>query len=527
MTLSTSELKPRANIAGIQSIASLRLSNETRRIPCVLHPTKSNNLLIATPSSQLDPHAGCPYLQVFDTYFDRHVSRQALARTNATIHSQGVDTVSEPSITFLAITQDGQWLASVDEWRSSKRCAWSEKAPSSLQEEPKIEVYLKFWKWCESRKEWELVTRVDAPHPCTRGFGAARIIDLMSAPIGQIFTTLGSDGCVKIWKPKIRSRPGLPAADSPVVWGCRKSVNFSQGRREQSALPPDQAFLSRKWWGNAAFSEDCSVLAISSPDSGFGNTEDSTLHLIDPEAGVIRQTLGGFHIGRTSGLEITERYLIVAGSQKLLVWNLVHGKVEWEYVITDLLPKGVSSATLHMAADRYDQTFAVIVSPATNKPSTTIKPTMLVFQPAADPHPVHVAHLETSVSALKSAGIGKGFMILDFKARVQYVSPILVPHVSVPSIVASGQRLGDDDDHHHQVVENLEPTNGLSKLYISQSSGSTALMSKNDNNDIEMVDAVEGNDVDVVEKVIRKEALESVFDDYALYSQCSVLDAFE
>lgn len=506
MTLSTSELKPKTNIAGIQSTAQIRRSRESRVVPCLLHPTLANNLLIATPSNQLDQSASSPYLQTFDTYSDRHISRQALARTNATIINQGPDKtlVSEPDILFLAATNDGKWLASVDEWQPSKKNALGEETTLNLHSGRKREVYLKFWNWNEPRKEWELITRVDAPHPSPEEMGSESILDLIAAPNGQAFATVGADGCVKIWKPKVRARPGQTAAESGVSWGYRKSINFSKQHHDNDTLPialtdePAQTQAHpRQWWGNVAFSEDSSVLAVSCPGPGFGALEDSLIHIIDPATGAIRQSLGGLHIGRTTGLAILERYLIVAGSQKLLVWNLVHGSVEWEYTVEELATNA-TSPSLHLAVDHHEQTFAVAFSLSTKKISCG---KVLVWGPASDPSPVYSQQLDSSVVALKPAGAGKGFMVLDGQARVQYVTPVLTPHTSVASIVASGQE-----------VEEAEPQM-LSGLYINDKKGETEMME---------VDAD-----DAVEKVVAREALETVFDEISVYESGSVVAAFD
>jgi NET1-associated nuclear protein 1 (U3 small nucleolar RNA-associated protein 17) len=493
MVLSTSEFKAQANIAGIQSLAYSRKAQESN-VPCLLHPTISNNLLIATPSNQTDPNATSPYIQTFDTYSDRHVSRQALTRTNATLHNYGPNAapISEPDITHLAATTDGQWLASVDEWGPSKHDPISSK---------KREVFLKFWRWSEPRKEWELITRVDAPHPSPDEMGSESILDLATSPEGSAFATLGADGCVKIWKPKTRARPGVPAADSPVNWGCRKSVNFSKRLPVTAEVLPlallDGESLPKPQgtWGNLAFSSDASLLAVSSPDTSFG-AHDSLIHLLDTATGSVRQTLGGFHLGRTTGLAILDRYLVVAATQKVLVWNLVHGKVEWEYVMSEIC--NLDEPTLHLAADGKDLSFAIAFSSFTK---TRTGGNVVVWGPVSDPHPALTQTLSKPVAALKSAGEGKGFFVLDTEARVQYVTPILASHTSVASIVASGQEIEAQE----------EEGQGLKGLYMTDTKG-----------EVQPMDVDEG-----IEKVVRREALEGVFDEVEVYEQGSVEAAFE
>jgi NET1-associated nuclear protein 1 (U3 small nucleolar RNA-associated protein 17) len=498
MVISTSELKPKANIAGIQSHAQNWPNRELRTVPCLLHPTKANSLLIATPSNQLDQSTSSPYLQTFDTYSDRHVSRQALTRSNATILNQGPDKtfVSEPDISFLAATSDGQWLASVDEWAPAKPRG-SGEVSLDYQTSRRREVYLKFWRWSEQRKEWELVTRVDSPHPSPEEMGSESILDLIVVPNGQAFVTVGADGSAKIWKPKLRMRPG--ATETSINWGHRHAINFSKKRHTDTDVLPVTPPISNSW-GHAAFSDDSSVLAVSCPDPGFGVHQDSLIHLIDPSLGTIRQTLGGLQIGRTSGLAIVDRYLTIAGSQKLLVWNLVHARVEWEYTVQDLAQRPV---TLHLAVDQRDHTIAVAFSKK-NAPGAKI----LVWHPASDPNPAYVAELDAAVAALKSVGPGKGFFVLDAQARVQYVAPALAAHASVATILESGQEVEED-------TAAVAAVGMLSGMYIDDTRGEDRMDIDNDEE--------EG----ATDRVVSRERLEEVFDGFETYEQGAVEVAFD
>jgi NET1-associated nuclear protein 1 (U3 small nucleolar RNA-associated protein 17) len=502
MTLSTSELSPRTNVAGIQCAAQIRRSERHRAAPCLLHPFIANNLLVATPSNQLDQSASSPYLQTFDTYSDRHISKQALTRTNATIFNQSAEksAISEPDITFLAATNDGQWLASIDEWQPSKMNALVEEPALNLHAEKKREVYLKFWNWSKLKRKWDLITRVDAPHPSPDEWGVESVLDLIAAPNGHAFVTLGSDGCVKIWRPKMRASTSVCSAACTVNWGHQMSVNFSKKLHYTVFLPlviadAEQQIQHKRWWGNVAFSEDGSLLAVSCPDPGF-STRDSVLHLIDPASGSICDSLSGLHIGRTNNLAILRHYLIVAGSQKLLVWNLVNSRVEWEYTISELTP--TPSPTFHLAVDRKDHTFAIAFSLFSKK---QIGAKILVWGLVSDPKPVFTQDLEVPIAALKSAGDGKGFFVLDTHARIQYITPLHATHASVVSIVTSGQQVEIPDAYAFSLL-NLMDMNGEAEI------------------DMDITD-------NELEKVMAREMLAALFDDFEIYGQGSVEAAFE
>lgn len=526
MILSTTELKPKTNIAGIQAHVT---DSRQSKVPCVLHPTTANRLLLAAPSSQADRDATSPYLQTFDTYSDRHVARQALTRTNATTFNSGAEheLIQEPNVGFIAITVDGEWLATVDEWTPPKRktvvdgADVEEGSPYAEEEGHGREVYLKFWKWCEKKKIWELVTRVDSPHPSANGLGAEEVLDLVPSPKGHGFATIGADGSVRVWRAKIRTRAGgaqvRGAEGSLISWGCRRVIVFSKGKREieLSTLAlldviPENSPKSA-YWGHVAFSEDGSVIAIAAPAQGMGTKENSTIHLANSNTGIIQQSIDP-QVGRTLGLGILERYLIVLGTSKLLVWNLVNSNVQCEFSLDTL---GASSYVSggHLAINTHSQTFAVAFPP--------VRPTdlqrVLIFD-TTNAAPIHVQDIGLApITALKSSG-GKGYMVLDAEAKVQYISPTLAPHVSVAHQASGGEFSLQDDDETFGGIGS-----GLSSVYLTN----VAISSDNKEGESITMDQYEGEDDDgVVDRVVPREALESIFDAIPSYTAGSVEEAF-
>lgn len=525
MILSTTELKPKANIAGIQARVT---DSGQSKVPCVLHPTTANRLLLATPSSQTGGDAGSPYLQTFDTYSDRHVARQALTRTNATIFNSGPeqDLIQEPNVGHIAITADGEWLATVDEWKPPKRKTVVDGAdveagsPYAEEDGHGREVYLRFWKWSEKKKTWELVTRVDSPHPSANGLGAEEVFDLVPSPKGHGFATVGADGSVRLWRAKIRTRAGgaqVRGVEGGLTsWGCRRVIMFSKGKREIElstlALLDVVHKKSSKnpYWGHVAFSEDGSVVAIATPVPGLGTKVDSTVHLADSDAAIVIQSVGGLQVGRTLGLGILGRYLIILGTSKLLVWNLVNSNVQWEFPLEAL---GASSHVSggHLAIDYHSQTFAVALPPSGSADTKRV----IIFN-ATTAAPAHIQDIGlASVTALKSSDGGKGYMILDAEAKVQYISPILAPHVSVAHQASRKEFSLQDDD---ETVGGIG--SGLSGVYLTNAY---------DGGEEEPtpMDQEEGEDDDgVVDRIVPREALESVFDAVPSYAAGSVEEAF-
>ncbi|CUS13140.1 unnamed protein product [Tuber aestivum] len=507
MILSTTEFKPTSSVTGIQSrVFRLEKDSEYPRFTCLMHPTLSNRLLLASPSSQTDPYSSASSLQTFDISSNRQIYRQALTKNNVTSVNQGPDEykIKEPDLPHLAITKDGTWLASIDEWKPPKKKAFHSNEDSrSLQEgeSDQSEVSLKFWKWNERSLSWELATIVKSPHPSS-STGPEEVLDLVAAPKAHLFATLAGDGSIRLWKPKARARDGasLRGEDSIItVWSCRKVIKFSKGRKEQQVLA--QNLLGgmgpqKVWWGSATFSEDNSVVAAAVPSS-LG--DDSAIYLADPLSGVIVHFLSGLQVGKTADIAILERYLIILGTSKLLVWNMVNGTVQWEFNLKTLLP--VDNPVTRLAVDYISQTFAITVS----QPNAQ-SPKIFLFE-ASHPTPVHVQRFDCGyqIMALIATGTGKGYVTLDNQARVRCLSPILAGPV---------QRIAEDEGEEQEaliVAEEDEPTTGiLSGAYLSTT---TYSMSVEDRMDLDYA-----KDDGVVDRVVSREALENILDSTPSYA---------
>lgn len=513
MVLSTTELKPKANIAGIQSTTQPANSAfKAARVPCVLHPTLANNLLIATPSIQSDRRGQRPYLQTFDTFSNRHISRQALTRTTATTINQAPDhsRIAEPNITHLAITADGEWLASVDMW---ERQSGSDDLHAASDRHR--EIFLRFWKWSNNLKEWELVTRVDFPHPSVDDIGSEQIVDLIAAPRGHMFVTAGADGSVKIWKAKIRTRAGVPVQGEKgelTNWSCKKVVNFarpvgtnelliSASNENATEIAPAQK-RANPFWGSVALSEDNSVLAVAAPTPSLGAKTESVIHLIDARSGHLRHSLDGLCVGRTTAIAIVGRCLVILGTSKLLLWDLVDGGVQSEYSVQDIGVKNPDT-TMHLAVDLQNKTFAVGFS------ATERDHRVAIFTPTAF-EPVHIESLRAPISALRAAGAGKGYMILDNQARVQYLSSSLAPHVSVVHAFKDLDLSLEDDE---ELSGSYKTGSAATELAIRAPADALRHESEDEEED------------GVVERVVPREALGHVFDVPA-YAAGPMEDAF-
>ncbi|KAH0559865.1 hypothetical protein GP486_003613 [Trichoglossum hirsutum] len=465
MILSTTELKPKASIAGIQAKSwepqrippeaqvktvdsreahEVGKSFEVPRVPSVINPLNPTQILLAVLSSQSSsfstaPSLGSPYLQTFDFAAAHHISRQALARTNVSSLNVGPESnkIGEPNIELMSISTDGKWLATVDEWNPPKRDLEFLCLDEDLVREQnrRREVYLKFWSWNEENKMWELVTRVDAPHFSLMhdGFvGAGRITDMTAKPRGLGFATIGIDGSVKLWRPRKRTRDGivLKGRNSKVLvsWGCYQVVQIgSQGRTAD--FFGDSLILKDEYPAPSclAYSADGSVIVASYP--GIPGQGYSAVHLIDAASGEIRYVRDGLQTGGIVAIGIVGPYAILLG-EALIVWDMVQDTLQYG---VKLRLSGLSlkqkTSMVRLAVNQSSSTFAIAVPVVKSEERGKRKQRFLekahsqvvVFDPVV-PKPLFSVSIPSLVTALLPAVGSEGYVVLDLAAELRLVS---------------------------------------------------------------------------------------------------------
>lgn len=331
MVLSARELVPFANVTGLQlgtegskEPSSRKSLNSTAAL---LHPQHPEWLLVAVPASHQPEQHGqqrqsSAVLQTFDIRANYHISRQALTRTNTTIMNVGPEgsSIIPPDVQHMDIAQDGKWLATVDTWTPHSQdvealARHSSKGnPASLRPE----VFLKFWKWNASSNTWGLVTRIDAPH--FNDTDHSSVIGLAARANSHEFATLGADAFIRFWCPTTKYRSGLktdPAEQHQDTWKCRNAVDLT-GYLENPSKPLKDACLS--------FSEDGSVLAVCLPSTAGAN--EGLVLLIDARNGTVHYRRTGVFHGTPSSTRFLGRYLIVASTGSVAVWDTVDDVVK-------------------------------------------------------------------------------------------------------------------------------------------------------------------------------------------------------
>lgn len=456
MVLSTADLIPKANIAGLQSCVLTdedsitahvrRIEDEPlgssyfQRTPAVISPTDPSRLLVGVGQLQEISHTkplvtSTPFLQTFDLGSGHNVSRQALTRTNITSITQTPDAnkISEPRVTHMQLSFDGKWLATVDEWTPPTRDVDfinHQGVDVDSERRHRREVFLKFWQWTDADQTWELVSRINDPHALEDSIGAPRILDLASDPSSLRFSTIGSDGLVRTWVTKTRKRDGVivRGTDGSALrnWNCQHAISIgktplSDSSKVQKPIPN----------GSISFSEDGSLLAAACGGTGI-------LHLLDPELGTIRTTHTRMYEGPIIALEFLAQDLITL-SNHITVYDLVLDDLRYSVKLSPTITTlSVNQKTemMHLSTDQLSRTFAVAlpalshsysqtdtaapIQEVRNIPLSSIHSELAIFTPDRSA-PLLQEQFPSIITALLPAVGNQGYLVLDSKAQIRSV----------------------------------------------------------------------------------------------------------
>ncbi|KAI9794075.1 MAG: hypothetical protein M1816_006700 [Peltula sp. TS41687] len=567
MMLSSSELKAKVYVGGIQAEAlrqHLPLASSTMKkinrgydeddpsnmpipfVPATISGLNPAKLLLAVPSSA-SPYSsegssnGCPYLQTIDLATAHHISRQALTRTNATNVNIGPESnkLVEPTVTFICASHDGRWLATVDEWSPPRRdieplVANEDELYNEIRR--RTEIFLRFWSWNSTQKEWELVTRVDGPHSTADSLvGNGRILDLQTDPVSLGFSTVGEDGIVRIWTSTQRRRDNMVLYDKnsqPLMeWSCHRVIRLgktgSSAQLEQGRTSNGRSSTTTA--ARLAFSFDGSVLAASQSSLIVNdNNISGTVHFIDPNTGDVRQTQAGAYKGVLISLAFVERYLVII-ADNLVVWDTVQDCLSYGYSLSSrgvLLPHQKIALT-HFAVDHSQGTFAVSFpvckSKLTRQRLKEARSEILIFDPKS-PIPLRRISLPHLVTALVPLVDSTGYVVLDSVAELRMIS-----HKSSSlAISMSDKDMKDRADNEREGERPTVATSGDEEEEDIQRAPSTQIISGDTLNVRQHDDNgnVDDDDDDDGPPVIRQEQLTEIFDVGPAYSLPPLHDLF-
>ncbi|OLN84383.1 U3 small nucleolar RNA-associated protein 17 [Colletotrichum chlorophyti] len=518
MVLSTAEMKPSTYISGIQSAARFTstpkdllvkrvwsVSDEVRHpVPAALNPAQPSRLYVCTGTGQQAMLAGeqqsAPLLQSFDMESFQSVSKQALARTQPTdvnITSKG-NPISEPRITHVAFSQDGKWLATVDDWQPPKRDF--EKASPEARErfaQERREIYLKFWAATSGDEPFALSSRINSPHITSR---PESVLALAADHTSNRFATLGDDGMARIWQPRTRQQDGVTSkgtsGEALQSWSCSVAVALGANAGADALALSGETSGERS--GCLSFSEDGSTLFVA-----FGNSNDGAVYVVDPRTGEVRFTLENVWKGHIRRLEVLSPYIITL-SDDLRVYDAVAD--ELQYGIQ--LPSGRNATAVkefsHLAIDRKSRTFAVVVPGGQASQLAVFKP--------EEPELLCAKRIPHHITSLVSTGSSSGFVAVDDAAQLWTIS-----EASDPAAIALSRPLED-------MQLDAEPIAGDAIADEADEIEDEEMVS--DNEEEAPVEEMDLDDDDVQPPVINRQRLAELFDAAPAFAMPSVEDMF-
>jgi len=526
MVISTEEMKPTTYISGIQSlILGDRPSKDAlvRRVwrptdeisqPLVaaVNPLNTSQMFLCVGNGQQATLGGggpsTPQLQVFDTSSFRGVTKHVIARTNPTdanVTSQGAPIV-EPTVTKLAFSGDGKWLASVDEWQPPRADAEAfltgRKTVDGVRRERR-EIYLKFWEVSADGSAVELITRIDEAHHTDR---QETIFDLASDPTSPRFATVGEDGVVRLWTSKLRRRDGMAVTGQDGqqlrVWTCSQAVSLPISGQQDLSIAPS-ARPPRN--GALTFSEDGSILFVA-----YGEPSEAVVVVIDTETGTIRDTIYSMFKGDVRSIKSLGSCLIML-SEDLTVYDVVSDELLYSFSLKET---SVHAKQLTQLAVNYDsRSFAVaapIPTPDKRSMKKGTKSELLVFS-IEDSEPQFVqtfSHLITSVFPAISSS---GFVVVDAAAQLWSVAE----GAEQAPMLRSLAELGVNDDAEGKV----QP--GSMDLALDDAEASDDEMQDGMDVDMDMED-----DYDVYPAVVAPQRLAEIFSTAPSFAMPPIEDIF-
>ncbi|KFA73098.1 hypothetical protein S40288_02754 [Stachybotrys chartarum IBT 40288] len=518
MVVTTAELRPITYIAGIQSATVDPLTSKDmlvqrvssaerdvkRPIPAAISPLDSTKLHVCCGNGRqsiMTGNVSAPLLQSFDLESFTSISRQPLARTQPTdvnITNKG-HAIEEPSITHVAFSADGKWFVSADEWAPTSRD--TEFLSSDERDQfvrDRHETYLKFWEVSDGAEPFALVSRVNAPHSTQ---WPETVLDLASDPVSTRFGTIGSDGVVRLWQPRLRQQDGIVAkgakGQATYTWACSHVIAVGNTLDQDTVVDLSDTEAPRDPQGSIAFSEDGSTLFAA-----FGLADSGAVHVIDTATGVIVKTLEGLWTGELQKIRALSPFIVVL-SDELRVYDVVGDELRYGIVIPQI-PN--VNELLQLAVDHKSGYFAVTL-PVGDCSSIG------VFDPA-EAEPLLVCSTPHRIVSLLSAPNSSGFIALDDAAQIWVLS-----EGSDPDSIIAARPLQD-----LQLDDVSAGTNGQNPLLLNAEDADMA----SDNEEQDVPDDVSDVDMDdaVGPSVVPQHLLTDIFDAAPAFAAPSIEDMF-
>ncbi|PCH33944.1 WD40 repeat-like protein [Wolfiporia cocos MD-104 SS10] len=326
---------------------TLKISKSIARVkldPAISHdrPSTSSSIPLAvhsTTSTLILPSSHPSSLQVFQPSSSKLIAELEVSPSNRV--SRKDEKPLEPSrVERVIVADSGDWMITIDH-REQDDVAHAE-------------TYMKIWWWDHKAEFWILNTRIDRPH------GHQNVTDAAfrpgKRPADQLMVvTTGEDGNIKTWRLRsVRNKLGQSEAE---FWVARSTQRFRSGIPRHIAWSADGSLFAISVGIHVVLYEALSnalYQVLTSPDC----SQVSSAHFVGPSG----------------------RYITVAGSVDLMLWDLLTKSMQWHYRSSSVLdqvivnPKEEIFALLERAptlSTDLSSTKVLLFNPSSPTPSAT------------------------------------------------------------------------------------------------------------------------------------------------------------
>jgi NET1-associated nuclear protein 1 (U3 small nucleolar RNA-associated protein 17) len=407
--ISATELHSVATIDGLQLPSLVGTSDKAAarnlegKYPAVIHPLQPERLLVAIPDGDSQ---SLSYVQTFNIQTGSHISRQALTRTNVTALNKGPEgtPILPPSVELMELSANGQWLATIDSWTPPQRDVEASSSALLSNNVQRSEIYLKFWRWNDTREIWELAARVESPHISSSG-EPVKILSLKARPDRSEFVTFGVDDTLRVWQPVVRHGGSVRAqnrSDSVEhTWKSQHAVKLTGNTAHDAGQKVPSRVMS--------FSEDGSIVAVC---------VKNVIHLIDTRQWTVNCSRNAFTSEKVRAIGWLGRFLVILSEQSLAIWNVVEDVLKTP-VEPDMASKGSSHKYITLAVDSSTDTFAVVtrMGGLVNQPGHNSLYGIAIYSPSAMTTSFETVLEKPPLNLLADSSTG-GYVVIDHAANI-------------------------------------------------------------------------------------------------------------
>lgn len=347
-------------------------------------------------------------IQAYDTQKDEQVGMLTVAPALQTGKVRVEAHIKDPKVTHVSFTQDGKWMATVDEYNPP--------TIDRLLSRNDKEINLKFWRFDEGN--WTLTTRVSSPHGTN-----VKITSLVPAGSqynkSHAFITSSENGGLRLWMPELLDEKEAETKmeefnssnDKALIKVGQEYLNLKYSwsvRRDIPGILHNPIHVSSGW------SSDGSVIILA-----LG----STMYVVDGETFDVKSTIPNVVDTPILQLHIVGSKLVILSHTRLVVYDLINGAEVWAIGIT--VPEGDSQNLLAV-----DTTTGSIALAVNNQAKAKIS-RVFIFS-IDSPIPVHVQQYSTYIVCIRSVpGSSSTFQILNPESRFTTLTPVTVTKSSV------------------------------------------------------------------------------------------------